>query len=186
MCESVVQLQYGTRDAFVQGLDDVLARPPLTLEQEFARDHSWSDWRGTTYSLRAEWVYVNGAATATPGCTPGTRDAQNDGRTPHDFRQLANEHIRRRRERGSATLLEEDAYLTLNETLAIRLYSGPSYTPINTFLRAISTLRGAARAALAVHASLTFAATVRCIIQVSQASSRTYHIHMPPSAASSR
>ena len=172
MCESVVTLQYGNRDAFVRGLDDILARPALTMAQEFARDHTWTDWKGGAYSLREEWAYVSGAAVATPGCTPGTRDADNGGKTPVDFMEEVNAHIRRRREqaeqRGGGAkplLLEKDAFLTLDEVLAIRLYSGPSYQPINTFLRSVSTLRGDARAALASHAGLTFAATVRYIIQ---------------------
>ena len=51
----------------------------------------------------------------------------------------------------------------MEEVLAIRLYSGPAYQPINTFLRQISTLTGDHRKAMANHAGLTFAATVRHI-----------------------
>lgn len=166
LCESVVTLQYGSRDQFVRGLDDILARPSLSMAQEFARDHSWLDWRGAAYSLRGEWAYVNGPAACTPGCTPGTRDANNDGKMPRQFQDEANALIRSRRAEGCGVAMgERDAFLTLDEVLAVRLYSGPSYQPINAFLRAVATLRGDFRTGLAEHAGLTFAATVRCIIQ---------------------
>lgn len=48
--------------------------------------------------------------------------------------------------------------------LAIRLYSGPAYQPINAFLRNVSKVHGQFREQLARHASLTFAATTRHII----------------------
>jgi len=49
-------LQYGSRDAYVRGLSDLLEMPTLTLAQEFERDVQWSDFRGVEYSLRTEWV----------------------------------------------------------------------------------------------------------------------------------
>jgi hypothetical protein len=166
LCESVVTLQYGSRDHFVRGLDDILARPSLSMAHEFGRDSTWVDWRGITYSLRCEWAYVTGPASTTAGCTPGTRDANNEGKTPQQFQDEVNVLIRRRRAEGHGVALgEQDAFFTLDEVLAVRLYSGPSYQPINAFLRAVATLRGDFRTSLAAHAGLTFAATVRCIIQ---------------------
>ena len=44
--------------------------------------------------------------------------------------------------------------------LAVRLYSGPAFQPINTFLRQIAGLSGVYRAELAQNPKLTFAATV--------------------------
>lgn len=166
MCDSVVTLQYGNRHAFVHGLDDILANPAICMEHEFNRDSTWEDWKGVRYNLQTEWAYVNGEASATPGCTPGTRDANNHGKTPEQFCSEVNEFIRQRRSDGLGTaLLEKDAFLTLEEVLAIRLYSGPSYQPLNAFLRAVSSLQGRFRTELAAHAGLTFAATVRHIIQ---------------------
>ena len=53
------------------------------------------------------------------------------------FRLRANWHIGLRRMRGYNSLPLEFAYLTLEEVLAVRLYSGPAYQPINEFLRQI-------------------------------------------------
>jgi len=76
-----VSLQYASRRAFIAGLDDILSRPMLTMEQEFARDLEWVDYKGVDYSLREEWEYVNGPAKETRGRTPGVRDEGNDGKT---------------------------------------------------------------------------------------------------------
>ena len=48
-------LHYSQRDAYVRGLDDILARPPLSLEQEFLRDKTWTDWKGKSHNSVAEW-----------------------------------------------------------------------------------------------------------------------------------
>ena len=37
MCVSNVNLQYGSRAAYVKGLDDLIAKPVLTMEMEFDR-----------------------------------------------------------------------------------------------------------------------------------------------------
>jgi hypothetical protein len=58
------------------------------MEQEFGRDVEWTDWAGKTYSLRAEWSYVNGPATRKANCTPGLRDDKNHGMMPDDFLRL--------------------------------------------------------------------------------------------------
>jgi len=50
--------------------------------------------------------------------------------------------------------------LTLEEVLAVRLYSGPAFQPINNFLRQVSSLRGEHRRTLARHPTLSFSATV--------------------------
>jgi len=138
--------------------------PTLTLEQEFQRDQDWKDWKGVEYTLKEEWAYVNGAASH-KYATPGSRDANNVGKTPDDFLASANEHIAKRRrdlaEAGLMMLPEKHAFLTKEEVLAVRMYSGPAYQPINTFLRAVSQLSGGFRDSVAKDPSLTFAATVR-------------------------
>ena len=87
MCSDMLELDYGRRDAFVNGIRDLLSKPVLTMEDEWsARGLRWRDRAGKEYmySARAEWAYVTGVAKKTPGCIPGVRDANNDGRTvPH-------------------------------------------------------------------------------------------------------
>ena len=164
MCGTSVALTYNNRESFLHGLDDLIAMPALTMEGEFLRDgpsSTWKDWKGVTYTSRREWEYVNGPAKRKEGCTPGTRDAENDGKTPQQFLELMNAFIRQRREQGHGTMLDDaHAYLSLDEVLAVRLYSGPAYQPINTFLRQISSLNSTFRATVSQHPSLTFAATV--------------------------
>lgn len=163
-------LAYGDRNAYVDGLDDILAQPVLTMEQEFAREHKWVDWQGVDYTLREEWAYVIGPAQRKTGCSPGIRDDSNDGRTPIDFLRIANEFVMSGRKLGRGVTIADDeaeeraALLTLDEVLAIRLYSGPAYQPINNFCRAIAKLKGEHRRGFAHSANLTFAATTRQII----------------------
>eukprot|EP01051_Picozoa_sp_SAG22_P006276 SAG22_NODE_404_length_11005_cov_8.751788_13_plen_112_part_00 len=63
-------LNYGNRSAFVHGLEDLIAQPVLTMEEECTRAQRWTDWKGIEYTLTAEWDYVNGPAQARKGCTP--------------------------------------------------------------------------------------------------------------------
>lgn len=104
------------------------------------------------------------APASATSATPGTRDANNEGKTPDQFLEEANELIRKRRQALSQTdkgrlLPEKYAYLTMEEVLAVRMYSGPAYQPINTFLRSIGQLRGDHRMRLAQDPESTFAAT---------------------------
>jgi hypothetical protein len=163
LCGNVATLlSYASRTAYVKGLDDILLHPVLSMAQEFDRELEWRDWKGMGYTLRSEWKYVSGIAKPLAGCTPGTRDAQNGGKTVNDFMSEANKFIKQRRDSHveTCTLPEEYAFLTESEVIAIRLYSGPAYQPINGFLRAIGCITGAFRTALATHPALTFAATV--------------------------
>ena len=48
----------------------------------------------------------------------------------------------------------------VDEVLAVRLYSGPAYDPINGFLRQVAGLSGRYREAIARHAEVTFTATI--------------------------
>ena len=158
---STPTLQYVSRAAYIRNLTDVCEAPTLTMAQEFDRDFAWTDWLGSEYTLRAEFEYCAGVASRLEACTAGVRDAANGGCTPHDFRARVNEHIRARRQLGLGINLDEDhAFLTLDETLAVRLYSGPAFQPINVFLRQIASLTGKHRAAVLRHAELTFSATV--------------------------
>ena len=153
-------LNYASREAYVKGLEGVEA-PTLTMEMEFDREMEWHDWCGKLHSLRAEWAYCNGPASFMEGCTPGIRDATNDGMLPTQFMERTNAHIKKRRAMGlGLSHPESHAYLSLDEVVAVRLYSGPSFQPINAFLRQIANLKGSHRLAITRHAELTFSATV--------------------------
>ena len=161
MCGTAVTLSYNRREAFLRGLDDLIAKPALRMHDEFSRVDTWTDWRGVSYTLTEEWKYVTGPAKRKEKCTPGTRDDNNDGKTPKQFMDDANKFIRSRREQHLGTMLtEEHAFLNLDEVLAVRLYTGPAYQPINAFLRQVSFLNDEFRAQVAQHPGLTFASTV--------------------------
>lgn len=131
---------------------------------EFSRDYEWTDWKGMVYSLKGEWQYVNGEAIPQEGCAAGYRDRNNRGKKPIHFLEEVNAFIKKRRLQGHGQNLEErDALLTIKEVLALRLYTGPAYQPINTFLRAVASLSSDYRHELADHPNLTFSATCRLI-----------------------
>ncbi|KAJ1433195.1 hypothetical protein B484DRAFT_429616 [Ochromonadaceae sp. CCMP2298] len=161
LCGAVTTLAYGDRGVFVAGLDALVpSKPPLTMSMEFDRDDQWTDWRGESYSLREEWAYVTGVARTKHGCTPGCRDALNDGLTLDDFCARANVFVSSRREKGwGVAMSEEAAFLSPDEVIAVRLYTGPCYVQINTFLRQIAACSGLHRRALASHPMHSFAAT---------------------------
>ena len=164
---SSVTLQYGSRAAYIKGLSDVVDRPVLSMVREFTREMSWTDWKGVSYTLRGEWEYVTGPAVCRDDCTPGRRDALNDGKLPATFVEEVNAFIRQRREESSEIrqrLADQFAYLSLDEVLAVRLYSGPAYQVINGFLRQVAHLSGSHRRALVGDLGLTFAATIGHIV----------------------
>jgi len=157
---SSVTFTYGGRDMFVKGIDDVIKAPVLRLVDEFTRDFTWHDWKNQKYSLKEEWHYVNGCAT-TQGCTAGARDLQHIGMEPRDFLAKVNAYIRARRDQGCGDSLgDEFAFLTTDEVLAVRLFTGPAYQPICDFLRQVSKLSSEYRTAMSTYARLTFSATV--------------------------
>ena len=96
MCTGARTLVLADRTAYVRGME-VLQCPPLTLEHEFTREHAWRDRADVAYTLRECWEYVVGPAVALRGCTPGTRDEHNAGKTPQEFQRAANSHIQRSR-----------------------------------------------------------------------------------------
>ena len=99
---------------------------------------AWTDWKGAAYTGRGVWEYVNGVATPAD-CTPGRRDAANGGMMPADFLARANGFVAER----SRSLGRPLQSLTLDEVLAVRLYTGPAFQPINGWLREVSCLPAA-------------------------------------------
>ena len=124
MTSHVKELSYGSRNEYIRGIDSMLARPLLTMEQEMLRDFTWTDWKGVTYDTRTQWAYVKGPAVSKPNCTPGHRDETNDGMMPSDFLERINGFIEKRRKEGhGCSLPPRFAFLTENEVLATRLYT---------------------------------------------------------------
>jgi hypothetical protein len=179
MCSRPTALSYGGRADFGRGHVEITRDPVLTMEQEFQRDDKWTDWDGTVYSAVAEWAYVAPGGAAREGGPDGRqakRDAGNDGKTADDFFVAANARIRQklqqRRQQAAAAsgrgpLLEEEdkaLLLVLEEVLAIRLYSGPAYVPLNTFLREVAKLSTDWRSKLARDPKTTYSATVGWLI----------------------
>ena len=161
MVAAPLTLHYGERSSYIAGVQDLIQKPSLTMLQEFSRDSSWKDWKGVSYSLRECWQYVTGPASRKEGCTPGTRDDNNEGKTPEQFQDETNHFITERRRSGLGTNLPESyALLTRDEVLAVRLYSGPAYQPLNGFLRQVSHLSGDFRKVAGKDVRLTFSATV--------------------------
>lgn len=92
----------------------------------------------------------------------GERDEGHDGYTPGKFLALVNEHIWEVAKGlyGDKLIPEKVPQLTLSEVLAIRLYTGPGYTPINSFLREVAKLGSGWRAKIAHMHQLSYSATV--------------------------
>eukprot|EP00316_Scyphosphaera_apsteinii_P006428 CAMPEP_0119302062 /NCGR_PEP_ID=MMETSP1333-20130426/3736_1 /TAXON_ID=418940 /ORGANISM="Scyphosphaera apsteinii, Strain RCC1455" /LENGTH=95 /DNA_ID=CAMNT_0007304309 /DNA_START=18 /DNA_END=301 /DNA_ORIENTATION=+ len=88
----------------------------------------------------------------------GARDENNLGKSVDDFMQIVNAHIRQQRAKfvECCNLPAEHCELTKDEVLAVRLYTGPGYQPINDFLRQLQRLDGRFRWALATSADITF------------------------------
>ena len=161
ICGKVNTLHFGTREEFATGVDGIFL-PGLSMAQEFDRDDSWVDRAGVRYTLREEWAYATGLAKPKRSCTAGDRDMGHDGWSVARFRHEANEFIRARREareEAAAAQGEGDhagngtgtgtgngrargldaafAFLSDADVIAVRLYTGPCYQPINTFLRQV-------------------------------------------------
>ena len=143
---------------------------------------------GVAYSMAEEWGYAASMASKKEGCTSGTRDEHNEGKRPEDFQKVVNDFISERRQarvaaqaargegpsllprRGARQNTEETsdgtllphahAYLSLDEVVAVRLYSGPAFQPINEFLRQLALVTGSVQLELARHPQLSFIATV--------------------------
>lgn len=97
----------------------------------------------------------------------GTRDqGENAEKTPADFRDVANKRLQ------DAGHHDQAWQLNLEDVLAVRLYSGPGFQPINAWLRNIGKLDLALRLRLAKNPGLTYAATVTNLISAIRKLSR--------------
>jgi hypothetical protein len=111
---------------------------------------------GETFGAWEEYRYVTGKAGGKPG-----RDNGREGWELGRFLKVANDYILTQAEK--LLMAEEEAQshlLTWLEVVAIRLYTGPSYVPINTFLGEISQMGHEWRAKASHLFQLTYSATV--------------------------
>jgi hypothetical protein len=172
-------LSFGTSEDAVRGMEDVTEKPVLTMEQEWARNDQWQNWNGTQFFAWEEFLYVTSPIVLSvqkTGQGVGRRDAGRDGWTPQQFVDAINKHIENmastHRSRGTSTHRRESMtshnqdvpQLSLQEVVAIRLYTGPGYTPINNFLREIAKLGAVWRKQLSHMPALTYSSTVGHLI----------------------
>ena len=146
-----------------RGLAEITSIRPLTMEQEWARNHKWKDWKKNSFSGWAEFQYVSGLAVvglseSVKSQFEGNRDKGHEGWTLEQFCTKVNAMVlENARQKG----IDDVPELTSKEVLAIRLYSGPAYQPINEFLREVSKLGAHWRKALSRSHQFSYASTVR-------------------------
>jgi len=105
--------------------------PPLTIAQEWERDHHWEDGTTVPRSSSDEWDYVwKQAAVEGRGGVPGF-DEGHAGMKIADFRQL---FVKLVATVGGSTKLIP----TMQEVAACRIYTGPAHAKINSFMRMVS------------------------------------------------
>jgi hypothetical protein len=119
-------LCYGDTQDAVRGTEAITANPVLTMEQEFARNDKWQNYRGEEFSAWTEWQYVTSAKLelSDAGSGVGRRDEGHQGWSVDDFCRAANTFIKDRV--PLAETIESDGILELSalEVIAVRLYTG--------------------------------------------------------------
>ena len=148
----VVTLTYLDRRAYTRGTEELTDGLNHSMQQEWQRPSTrWTSHSREEHTGSLELEYVLGAAgssgLARLGLT-GERDQNNQGTTLDAFRERANNHIRERfalldedaRTRNAAIGVFEPRLLSTEEIVAVRLYTGPAFQPINGWLREIACL----------------------------------------------
>jgi hypothetical protein len=111
-------LGYGDRMAYVRGISEIVFSPPLTMAEEWARNHEWSDWTGCSFCGSEEWDYVwNQPAAEGRGGVLGF-DEGHTGMMLACFRERFTQQV-------VAAGGSDDLIPTLEEVAAARLYTGP-------------------------------------------------------------
>jgi hypothetical protein len=160
-------LSYGQTQDAVRGSEDVTSNPVLTMQQEWARDDKWTDWQGKGFSGWREWEYVINPVPhpedvqRKEGSGVGTRDADRDGFSVQAFVDQVNGHVTAKSE---TMRLDVAPLLIWAEVVAIRLYTGPAYVPLNNFLREVSKVGPDWRKKLSRMHQLSYSSTVGHLI----------------------
>ena len=176
---SFTKLSYGDRQVYARGRRELEGRLELSLAEEWGhgdrkprRNDRWADKAGHNFNAADEYAYASGIAGEPPAGTEssfpmttfaGQRDKQNKGKTLADFVRIANDYVTQRAaEQGLELDLKNDT-LKPEEVLAIRLYTGPGYQMINTFLREMGKLSEEMRISFSHAPALTYATTADLI-----------------------
>jgi len=137
---------------YVRGVAEIVFARPLTMAEEWARDHRWTNYKGKPYSGQQEWDYVWNQP-AVENAKNG-RDKGHGGWLLADFRQLYVEQV-------AAVGGGEELVPTLEEVAAARLYTGPAYVKLNGFMRLVGGVEERHwRARLAQLRGFTYSSTV--------------------------
>jgi len=139
---------------YVRGVVEIVFARPLTMAEEWARDHRWTDWEGESFGGRREWDYVwSQPAVEGRGGIAGF-DQGHGGWRLADFRQLYVERV-------AAAGGGDELVPTLEEVAAARLYTGPAYVKLNGFMRLVGQVKERHwRARLAQLRGFTYSSTV--------------------------
>ena len=139
---------------YVRGVVEIVFARPLTMAEEWARDHRWTDWEGESFGGRREWDYVwSQPAVEGRGGIAGF-DQGHGGWRLADFRQLYVERV-------AAAGGGDELVPTLEEVAAARLYTGPAFDKLNGFMRLVGQVKERHwRARLAQLRGFTYSSTV--------------------------
>ena len=144
--------RYGDRMTYVRGVVEIVFARPLTMAEEWARDHRWTDWTGQSFGGQGEWDYV-WSQPAVENAETGF-DKGHGGMVLADFRQQLVEQV-------AAAGGGEELVPTLEEVAAARLYTGPAYVKLNGFMRLVGGVAERHwRARLAQLPDFTYSSTV--------------------------
>jgi hypothetical protein len=135
LCGDRVFLEYGDSHDVQHGMDDVINDPVLTMEQEFMRDDTWTDWKEDVYCAADEYRYVAHEESEDGRRGNPKRDRGQGGKLVGYFLSETNEVIRNLCLHGTGKPPHFSELLTTNEMIGLRLYTGPAYQPVNEFCR---------------------------------------------------
>ena len=147
-------LSFAGRLTYIRGVSEIIFARPLTMQEEWARDHVWSDWQGKSFSGMAEWSYVwDDAAVENRGGVQGF-DQGHAGWRLQDFHQQYADLI-------GVLGVGIEFLPTLEEIAAARMYTGPAYVVLNGFMRQVGGLESRHwRARLAQLKHFSYSSTV--------------------------
>jgi len=156
-------LEYGQRKNWARGMEDIVNNPSITMEQEFLRNDEWVSFDRVSYFGKQEWDYVVHEVAR----KREKRDKGNEGKTLDTFLKDANDTLWNRfqgKRKENPGMIDQFVPLLKEEVIAVRLYSGPAFQPINTFLREVAKLSREWRIKLAKDPTRTYAATIRWLL----------------------
>jgi hypothetical protein len=115
---------------YIRGVSEIVFARPLTMAEEWGRDHQWTDWTGASFSGSKEFDYVWSQAALEKA---NGIDKGHDGWMLADFRQIYLDQV-------AAVGGRSELVPTIEEVAAARLYTGPAYVKLNGFMRLVICL----------------------------------------------